>query len=83
MSLKRPWWRSIAVVAIAAAALSVFLLLNPGGYRARILARVFRVYNYPVVVSPPPNFQPQVPPGFKVSVFAKGFTGAQVVSSRS
>jgi glucose/arabinose dehydrogenase len=62
------------VVAIAAAALSVFLLLNPCGYRARILARVFRVYNYPVVVSPPPNFQPQVPPGFKVSVFAKGFT---------
>ena len=74
MSLKRPWWRSIAVVAIAAAALSVFLLLNPGGCRARILARLFRVYNYPVVVSPPPNFQPQVPPGFRVSVFAKGFT---------
>ena len=23
--------------------------------------------------SPPPDFQPQVPPGFKVSVFAKGF----------
>ena len=27
-----------------------------------------------MVVSPPANFQPQVPPGFKASVFAKGFT---------
>ena len=45
MSLKRPWWRSIAIVAIAAAALSMLLLLNPGGYRVRILARLFRVDN--------------------------------------
>jgi glucose/arabinose dehydrogenase len=62
------------MAAMAAAAMSVFFLLNPGGWRARILARLFRVYNYPVVVSPPINFRPQVPPGFKVSVFAKGFT---------
>jgi glucose/arabinose dehydrogenase len=59
----------------AAAALALlFFLSNPGGWRARILARLLRVDNYPVVVPPPPNFQPQVPPGFKVSVFAKGFT---------
>jgi len=49
------------------------LLLNAGGWRARILAKLQRVNNWPVVVSPPANFQPQVPPGFKVSVFAGGF----------
>jgi glucose/arabinose dehydrogenase len=49
------------------------LLLNAGGWRARILARVLRVDNAPVVVSAPPNFQPQVPAGFKVSVFATVF----------
>jgi glucose/arabinose dehydrogenase len=48
--------------------------VEPRWLEERILARVFCVYNYPVVVLPPPNFQPQVPPGFKVSVFAKGFT---------
>jgi glucose/arabinose dehydrogenase len=30
--------------------------------------------NAPVVVSPPARFQPRVPSGFRVSVFAKGFT---------
>jgi glucose/arabinose dehydrogenase len=34
---------------------------------------LLRVNNWPVVVSPPANFQPLVPPGFKVSVFARGF----------
>ena len=67
--------RSFVVIALAAAVLTtLFFLLNPGGWRARILARLLRVDNSPVVVSPPPNFQPDVPPGFKVSVFAKGFT---------
>jgi glucose/arabinose dehydrogenase len=66
--------RLMAIVAIAAAALTMGLfLLNLGGWRARILARLFRVDNQPVVVLPPPDFQPQVPPGFKVSVFARGF----------
>src|ERR1039458_489660 len=65
----------VTVVTIAAVALTgSFFLLNPGGWRTRILARLFRVDNYPVVVPPPPNFQPQVPPGFKVSVFARDFT---------
>ena len=57
-----------------AAALVIVLVLNTGGWRARVLARVLRTDNWPVVVSPPANFQPQVPPGFKVSVFAEGFT---------
>jgi len=67
------WRRFIALAAISSAAFAVFLLLNVGGWRARILARLLRVNNWPVVVSPPPNFQPQVPQGFKASVFARGF----------
>jgi glucose/arabinose dehydrogenase len=54
--------------------LAVILHLNVGGWKTRIRARLFRIENWPVVVSPPANFQPQVPPGFKVSVFARGFT---------
>jgi glucose/arabinose dehydrogenase len=65
----------IAAGLIAGATLAVlFFALNPRGWRARGLARLFRVENHPIVVPPPPNFQPQVPPGFGVSVFAKGFT---------
>jgi len=65
---------SIALGPIAIAALAVILLLNAGGWNARIRARLLRTENWPVVVSPPANFQPHVPPGFKVSVFARGFT---------
>ena len=53
--------------------LVLLLLLNVGGWRERALKRVLRVNNAPTVVSPPPNFQPRVPPGFRVSVFARGF----------
>jgi glucose/arabinose dehydrogenase len=75
MFTQRVLWRPLAVlITIAAGALGVFLLLNVGGWRALLLARLFRVDNWPVVVEPPANFQPQVPPGFKVSAFAKGFT---------
>ncbi len=74
-STKALWLRYCVVPTAAAAAITLsFFLLNPGGWRARILARLFRVDNYPVVVSPPPSFQPKVPLGFKVSVFARGFT---------
>jgi glucose/arabinose dehydrogenase len=59
---------------IAIAGLAVILHLNVGGWKTRIRARLFRTGNWPVVVSPPANFQPQVPPGFKVSVLARGFT---------
>jgi glucose/arabinose dehydrogenase len=67
----RPLRRLVALVGVAA--LAGFLVLNVGGWRARLWSRLFRVDNDPVVVEAPPNFQPQVPPGFKVSVFAKGF----------
>jgi glucose/arabinose dehydrogenase len=50
------------------------LLLNVGGWRARMIARLTRTDNYPVVIPPPPGFQPQVPPGFQISIFAKGFS---------
>ena len=66
---------SIALVTISAAVIAVFLLLNVSGLRARIVARVMRVENWPIVVAPPPGFQPRVPPGFQVSVFAKGLAG--------
>src|SRR5208337_3464513 len=65
--------RFIALATVSLGALAMFLLLNIGGWRARILARLLRVDNPPVVVPPPSNFQPQVPPGFKVSIFARGF----------
>src|SRR5271165_6937197 len=66
--------RFIVLAAVSLGALAMFLLLNIGGWRARVLARLLRVNNPALVVPPPPNFQPQVPPGFKVSVFAQGFT---------
>ena len=61
----------LAVVSFAV--LAALFLLNAGGWRARVLARLLRVDNYPVIIAPPPNFLPQVPPGFRVSVFARGF----------
>src|ERR1700688_5272333 len=64
--------RRLIVLAAICFVASVFLL-NVGGWRARILARLLRVENWPIVVSPPPHFRPRVPQGFKVSVFAKGF----------
>jgi glucose/arabinose dehydrogenase len=64
----------IALGLIIAVVLAVAFLLNINGWRARIRARLLRTENWPVIVSPPPDFQPQVPQGFKVSVFAKGFS---------
>lgn len=70
-SRRLPW---LGRFAFAAAALAICIFLaNAGGWRARVLARLLRVDNDPVVIPPPPNFQPQVPPGFKVSIFARGF----------
>ena len=73
--MNRPILRRVflGLVAVSLGALAAVLLLNVGGWRARILARLLRVKNPPVVVTPPPNFQPQVPPGFSVSIFARGF----------
>jgi glucose/arabinose dehydrogenase len=64
----------IALGLIAFAVLGAVLLPNIGGWRTRVLARLLRTDNWPRVIAPPPNFQPRVPPGFKVSVFARGFT---------
>jgi len=63
----------IVIAALFLATAAMVLLLNVGGWRARLLARFLRVENHATVVSPPLNFQPLVPPGFKVSVFATGF----------
>jgi glucose/arabinose dehydrogenase len=61
------------LVVIAIAALVVLAALNTGGWRARILAVVFRTNNGPRLVTPPADFTPTVPPGFHASVFARGF----------
>jgi len=53
--------------------LVVLLFLNVRGWRARIISRITRVDNRPVIVRAPAGFQPSVPAGFRVSVFATGF----------
>jgi glucose/arabinose dehydrogenase len=66
--------RYITVLAlIVSVAIATMLLLNVRGWRARIYSRWLRTENWPVVVSLPASFQPQVPSGFAVSVFARGF----------
>jgi len=64
---------AIALSMVSLGILVLLLLLNVGGWRERVLKRVLRVNNAPTVVSPPPDFQPRVPAGFRVSVFARGF----------
>jgi glucose/arabinose dehydrogenase len=67
-------WRALLACGIVSfAAFAALLLFNVGGWRARLQAKLMEVDNYPVVVAPPPNFQPQVPAGFRMSVFARGF----------
>jgi glucose/arabinose dehydrogenase len=63
----------IASLALVALLFALFSLFNLRGYRARIVARLLRTNNGPIVVPLPTNFQPQVPPGFNVSILAKGF----------
>jgi len=73
MNPKKVVWRTfVACAIIASMAIAAILLLNVAGWRARILSRITRVENWPVLVTPPPNFRPEVPPGFLVSVFATG-----------
>jgi glucose/arabinose dehydrogenase len=64
----------VQLAAMGAALMAVCLLLNVGGWRTRVLARVLRTENYPSIVAPPANFQPRVPAGFTVSVLARGFS---------
>lgn len=63
----------LGLAVFGAAMLALVLVLNVGGWRARVLARLLEVNNGPVVVPPPPGFQPQVPHGFRVNVFARDF----------
>jgi glucose/arabinose dehydrogenase len=46
---------------------------NWHGWRARVIARLFRTDNDPIVVAAPADFKPTVPAGFNVSIFANGF----------
>jgi len=75
MDLKKAVCRAVVALAMMCVAIGVVLLLNVGGWRARVLSRITRVENWPVVVPPRAGFRPQVPPGFRVSVFASGFIG--------
>ena len=63
----------VTLLIIVGGTLGILMVLNPAGWRARLLARLFRATNWAVMVTPPANFQPQVPAGFRVSVFARGF----------
>jgi glucose/arabinose dehydrogenase len=63
----------VTLLIIVGVTLGILMALNPAGWRARLLARLFRATNRAVMVTPPANFQPQVPAGFSVSVFARGF----------
>lgn len=63
--------RVIALFALCAVA--AILGTNVRGWRARLVSRITRVDNGPVVVLPPAGFIPRAPAGFRVSVFATGF----------
>ena len=66
--------RAIAAACLPAVlACALFFLLNPRGYRALLVARLFRTNNHPIAVPLPKDFRPQVPPGFIASVMAEGF----------
>jgi glucose/arabinose dehydrogenase len=71
----RAAWRTlITLLILSGVALGVLAVLNIAGWRARVLARLLRTENRSLMVAPPPNFQPEVPPGFRVSRFAQGFS---------
>jgi len=46
---------------------------NVRGWRALVVARLFRVDNHPIVSTPPFGFRASVPPGFRAEVVATGF----------
>jgi glucose/arabinose dehydrogenase len=71
----RPIWRRTvaALAGTIAAVLAVLAVANIGGWRARIVARLLRINNPPAVVSPSPTFEPRVPTGFTIAIFASAF----------
>jgi hypothetical protein len=46
------WRRPILLAAIAGGVFPFFLLVNVGGWRSRVLARLLRVENWPIVSIP-------------------------------
>jgi glucose/arabinose dehydrogenase len=74
MNVKKTVGRSAAaLVAAIVAGAAIFLASNLGGWRVLVWRRLTRVENWPVIVVPPPIFQPKVPSGFRARVFARGF----------
>ena len=74
MNFKKTVGRSAAVLAAAIlACTAIFLAFNFGGWRVLLWRRLTRVENWPTIVALPANFQPKVPPGFKATIFARGF----------
>ncbi len=74
MFSRGPWRKFIISILLLLVFLFALLwALNLRGYRARVVARLLRTVNLPVVVPLPENFHPQLPPGFQASVFATGF----------
>jgi glucose/arabinose dehydrogenase len=65
------WTAAIGTLLVVVAGLAWF---NVNGWRSAVIARLFRTYNPPVVVARPSHFEPEVPPGFRASVFASGFS---------
>jgi hypothetical protein len=63
----------VTLLIIAGVMLGILMVLNPAGWRARLLARLFSCHNRAVMGTLPAKFQPWVPVGFRVSVFARGF----------
>src|SRR5437588_9866594 len=70
----------IVVLGLMAVILGLFWLLNARGWSARILARLLRIDNQPMVIRPPESFVPRLPAGFKVSILARGFDQPRCVA---
>jgi glucose/arabinose dehydrogenase len=58
---------------LAVAAVALLAVSNYGGYRALLVARYTRVDTDPIVVEPPAQFRPTLPPGFTATIVAEGF----------
>ena len=65
----------LGLAAVIGALIALLAALNVGGWRARILLKLFEVNNWPKVVAPPAGFEPSVPSGFGVSILARDLEG--------
>src|SRR3954468_4312361 len=66
--------RSVTAAALVVVVGAVVIAgANVRGWRALVMARLFRVDNHPIVATPPSGFQPRVPPGFRAEVVATRF----------